>query len=332
MGGWAQLFVMKVAEGSKSTLVCFNDDGKSVNVGKRAKTIGACTVSFNDVEVKDLKVSASNVLGAEGEGETLLNEALKQIHLSLSAAMIGATKRAAQIMHRYASRRKMATGNLLANGLSSYIFSQMILSIEAGFQLVKKLATLMDEGVTIPEEVIAACKVLCSDTLLWASDRFVQMLGGRGYEDTNLGTQMYRDACMFKKLEIDNKTLCNKVVSGVKEIVSFFKDQPDASKLEEYISGPYDEVAKTHIVAWFMAEMSFKGAKGLSETAKQSEKFCHTMWTHAKENGGLPQLFTCYISSHHMSQQPLGEITDLNKEHIEKIIGHWDMMALPEKK
>ena len=72
---------------------------------------------------------------------------------------------------------------------------------------MRRIATALDFGEAVPTEAFLACKVIGSEYLWKAADTLVQVLGGRGYVETNIAPQILRDARSFLLSEGPTETL-----------------------------------------------------------------------------------------------------------------------------
>ena len=67
----------------------------------------------------------------------------------------------------------------------------MIHCVEA---LRDQVATRIDSGQPVPPEVSMAAKVIGTESLNWAANQLVQLLGSRGYMDNNIAPDLSRCA------------------------------------------------------------------------------------------------------------------------------------------
>jgi acyl carrier protein len=75
--------------------------------------------------------------------------------------------------------------------------------------------TALDAAVTVPAEIYAACKTSGPEFLWTGADQLVQLLGARGYTETNLVSQLLRDARLLRIFEGPTETLHMFLGSGV---------------------------------------------------------------------------------------------------------------------
>jgi acyl carrier protein len=161
----------------------------------------------NTVLLEDAFVPDSAVLLAPGEGMEAAHDAMLFSRLGIGAICVGAMKRCAQLMARYASRRTISTGTLADNAVTVARLQDLTSAIHACESLVYAIAGQVDQGEQPAGEAYLACKAAASEALGHAADDLVQMLGGRGYIETNGAPQILRDARVLRILEGPTETL-----------------------------------------------------------------------------------------------------------------------------
>jgi acyl-CoA synthetase (AMP-forming)/AMP-acid ligase II/alkylation response protein AidB-like acyl-CoA dehydrogenase/acyl carrier protein len=178
-----------------------------VRMGAEALTMGMRGMVQNTVHLEDVRVGPADLLGELGNGMAVANDTLMFARLVIAALSLGALERAVQLLHRYASRRQIGTGRLLANPVTRIRLTEMTAAAAAIGALVRCAATRLDAGTEVPEEVYLACKVAGPELLWEGVDHLVQGLGGRGYIETNGAAQLMRDARVLRIFEGPTETL-----------------------------------------------------------------------------------------------------------------------------
>ena len=180
---------------------------KGLQQGSEALTMGMRGMVQNSVFLEGVSVREQQLLGETGEGMKVAQDAMMYGRLGLAAGCIGGMKRCAQLMLRYSQRRLVSTGCLLNNPVTLVRLSNLTAAITAVESLVFTTAQLLDKGYSIPEEVYTACKTSAPEFFWQAADHLVQLLGGRGYIETNIAPQILRDARVFRIFEGPTETL-----------------------------------------------------------------------------------------------------------------------------
>ena len=191
------------------TAFCLRQGTAGLRHGPEALTMGMRGMVQNAIYLNDVSASRDELLGKEGGGWEVGQDAMMFGRLGLGAASAGGMKRCAQLMLRYARRRPISSGRLLDNPVTLARFSELTASIRALELLVSRTAELLDDGCTVPSEVLVACKIIGTESLWRAADDLVQMLGGRGYLESNIAAQLLRDARVFRIFEGPTETLAS---------------------------------------------------------------------------------------------------------------------------
>lgn len=213
LASWAGLTTVfakaSTAEGAPlgmiSLLVDADNDG--LVQGPESLTMGMRGMVQNTLFLDNAFVPDDAVLLAPGEGMDAAHDAMLFSRLGIGAICVGAMKRCAQLIARYASRRTVATGLLAENAVSVVRMQELSAAILASEALVYAIAEQIDAGKAPGAEAYIACKAAATEALGEAADLLVQMLGGRGYIETNGAPQILRDARVLRILEGPTETL-----------------------------------------------------------------------------------------------------------------------------
>jgi alkylation response protein AidB-like acyl-CoA dehydrogenase/acyl carrier protein len=180
---------------------------KGLRQGPEALTMGMRGMVQNKIYLDDVSVTSEHLLGELGGGLEVAQDAMMFGRLGLGAMSIGGMKRCTQLMLRYGSRRSISTGRLIDNPLTLNRLTEITAAITTLETLVFRIADLLDQGYSLPEEAYAACKTSGPEFLWQAADHLVQLLGGRGYIETNIAPQILRDARLLRIFEGPTETL-----------------------------------------------------------------------------------------------------------------------------
>jgi acyl-CoA synthetase (AMP-forming)/AMP-acid ligase II/alkylation response protein AidB-like acyl-CoA dehydrogenase/acyl carrier protein len=205
--------------------------------GPELLTMGMRGMVQNRLYLNDVPVGITDLLGQQGAGMEVAQDAMMYGRLGLGAIAVGGMKRCAQLMLRYASRRSVATGKLLDNPVTMMRLNQLSASITAVEALVSSLAQLLDRGVALPEEAYIACKTSGPEFLWQATDGLMQLLGGRGYIETNIAPQLLRDARLLRIFEGPTEALHlflgSRVINQPQPLEQFLAEQLKAPSVVE---------------------------------------------------------------------------------------------------
>ena len=183
------------------------EDTPGLSQGPEALTMGMRGMIQNTVFLHDAFLPDSAVLRAPGAGMEVARDAMLFSRLGIGAMCIGGMKRCAQLMARYAERRDIATGRLLDHPVTMARLQDLGAAIFAVEALVQAIAGQLDAGCEVAVEAYLACKTAATELFGQAADALVQLLGGRGYIETNAAPQILRDARVLRILEGPTETL-----------------------------------------------------------------------------------------------------------------------------
>lgn len=175
--------------------------------GPECLTLGMRGMVQNTIYLEGARVNQEQLLGNTGSGMDAAQDAMMYGRLVIGAFGLGGMKRCAQLMLRYATRRSISTGRLLDNPVTLARLGELNAEITALEVLITRMAQLLDQGWSIPVEPYIVCKVGGAEFFWKATDRLIQMLGGRGYMEPNLAPQLLRDARVCRIFEGPTETL-----------------------------------------------------------------------------------------------------------------------------
>ena len=176
-------------------------DMPGVTVGPEAMTMGWRSTAQSGLILDNVTVSEEYLLGQLGKGNEIIEDSLAYSRFGISIISVGGMKRCIQLLHRFASRRRIETGQLIKNPHFLREMTAIVAYISAYDLLNKKVLTLLDNGEPVPNDITIALKVGSSESFWKSADILMQFLGGRGYLENNLAPQIMRDARILRIVE-----------------------------------------------------------------------------------------------------------------------------------
>ncbi|MHC5855975.1 acyl-CoA dehydrogenase family protein [Nostoc sp.] len=183
------------------------ENAQGLKQGTEALTMGMRGMVQNTIYLEQVKVNHQNVLGEIGSGFEVAQDAMQLARLGIAATCIGGMKHCAQLMLRYATRRSIGIERLINQQITLQRLSDLTAAISAVECLVKNIATSLDEEKPVPLEAYLVAKIIAPELMWQAADNLVQLLGGRGYIESNIAPQILRDARLFRIFEGPTETL-----------------------------------------------------------------------------------------------------------------------------
>ncbi|WP_127500391.1 acyl-CoA dehydrogenase family protein [Actinoplanes solisilvae] len=170
-------------------------------IGPEMLTLGLRAVPQYDLSFQNLRVPASALLGAEGDGLSTAKAAFMGGRVVLAAMALGAAMRSLDLAQRFANGREVATGSLAENGRIRQVLAEAGAAAQAVETLISRIATWRDQGQDVPDAWYFCAKILGCELGWNAIDTALQVLGARGFLDTNTVGQHFRDYRLFRIFE-----------------------------------------------------------------------------------------------------------------------------------
>jgi hypothetical protein len=175
--------------------------------GEEALTMGVRGMVQNTIYLEDVKVSPKNLLGQLGKGFDIAQDTMQLGRLGIASICIGGMKRCAQLILRYSKRRIIAREPLIHRSIILARLGNITQGIGALECFVKTIGSKLDAQESVPPEAYLAAKIIAPELMWQAADYLVQSLGGRGYIETNIAPQIFRDARLLRIFESPTETL-----------------------------------------------------------------------------------------------------------------------------
>ncbi|YAF94567.1 MAG: AMP-binding protein [Nodularia sp. CChRGM 3473] len=208
--------------------------------GPESMTMGMRGMVQNTIYLEGAQVSQKNLLGKVGNGMEAAQDAMMYGRLAIGAFALGGMKRCAQLMARYATRRSVSTGRLLENPVTLARLGEVSAAIASLEALIARMGQLLDAGKFIPVEPYIVCKIAGAEFFWQTTDYLIQMLGGRGYVETNIAPQLLRDARVSRIFEGPTETLNmflgSRVINNSEELQQFLSQELNAGEIFQNLS------------------------------------------------------------------------------------------------
>jgi alkylation response protein AidB-like acyl-CoA dehydrogenase len=153
------------------------------------------------------RVSAANLLGAEGEGFRIAMRILDRSRPGVAAQGLGIAQGATDYALEYARTRETMGKPIAEHQLIAGKLADMETRCEAARGLLYRFGRMVDEGADGAEltKASAMAKLYCTDTAMEVATEAVQILGGYGYIKEYPVERMMRDAKITQIYEGTNE-------------------------------------------------------------------------------------------------------------------------------
>lgn len=178
-----------------------------LSFGANERKMGWNAQPTRQVILEDVRVPASHLLGAEGEGFSIAMRGLNGGRINIAACSLGgaswAVERAAAHL-----RERIAFGKpLSAQQALQFRLADMTTSLEASRCLLERAATALDEGSPDAVRLCAMAKQFVTDQCFEAANAALQMHGGYGYLSEYGVERVVRDLRVHQILEGTNEIM-----------------------------------------------------------------------------------------------------------------------------
>ena len=163
-----------------------------VTIGERWPTFGLRALDVSPLELKDVEVPATCLLGGEGRGLPMMGGSLAQSRTGIAALGVGIARRARDVVMEHGKRRRLYGDKL--NRLQDYRFhiSDMEKNIAAARALVWVSARRADAGADAGKEASIA-KLFAGEMVMGVTSAASAMLGSIGYTGQSQVEKLLRD-------------------------------------------------------------------------------------------------------------------------------------------
>jgi len=208
-----------------------------VTIGRELLSLGMRGVVQGELRFRDVEVGPEALLGEPGKGIEVGVDSMSWSRFSIAATSIGATKRAAQLMLRFGTRRQIATGRLIEHPVMRSYLGETAAQAAVAEGLLLRVAALLDAGHAVSVDLYAACKLMATEFAWLAADRLCQVLGSRGYDEANGAPQLLRDARVGRIFEGTSEALVaylgSQALSARSDLAIFLREDLAANEIAD---------------------------------------------------------------------------------------------------
>jgi alkylation response protein AidB-like acyl-CoA dehydrogenase len=161
-------------------------------VGRASDSLGVRGLGCMDLELQDVRVDASALIGETGRGFRIAMRALEGGRIAIAAQALGVGEAALQEAISYAHARE-AFGQPIGNFQAiQFQLADLATDLEAARMLMWKAADLHDRGGRVSLDA-AMAKLQASEAAHRAADRAMQILASAGYRRGSTIERLFRD-------------------------------------------------------------------------------------------------------------------------------------------
>ncbi|MBW2169553.1 MAG: acyl-CoA dehydrogenase family protein [Deltaproteobacteria bacterium] len=172
-----------------------------LSIGKHENKLGIRGSSTVEIILEDVRIPATNILGHEGMGFSIIMKTLDLTRIPVAAQALGIAQGALDYAISYTKERTQFGKPLFSFQGLQWMMADMTTQIEAARQLTYKAASLFENVPKnldrLSNELIrysAMAKLAAADTAMKVTTDAVQLLGGYGFVKEYPVERMMRDA------------------------------------------------------------------------------------------------------------------------------------------
>jgi acyl-CoA dehydrogenase len=147
------------------------------------------------VRFTDVRVPASHLVGAEGDGMSFAYEWFRFERIMVAARCLGGAQRLVEEMTSFARERQVQGKPIVSLGAIQAMLADSLTELFAARSLVYETARGIDSGadVKVQHAQCSMAKLYASEMAGRVADRAVQVFGGRGYMRENVAERFFRE-------------------------------------------------------------------------------------------------------------------------------------------
>ncbi len=238
-GGFADFFTVFAKdvglpasdEHRRITAFAVTKDLGGVVPGKEEKKLGLKGSSTVPIELQNVRVPASHVLGERGQGFKIAVEILNTGRTSLGAGCIGGSKAMLRLAAGHATQRKQFGTRIADFEMIRAKFARMVVSTYALESMVYLTAGLIDRGLEDYALEGACCKIFGTESVWSNINDALQIAGGNGFMEEYPYEKALRDSRINMIFEGTNEILRVLVsLSGMRDVGEDLKEVGRALK------------------------------------------------------------------------------------------------------
>ncbi len=182
------------AAGSKAlSLFLVDTQTLGYSVGRKLDKVGQQSSDVAEIFFHDVRIPASNLVGAENQGFVYMMQELPQERLSIAVTAQAAAQHAFDITTDYVKQRKAFGKTLLEHQNTRFVLADLKAKIQVGWaHLDQCIMALVNKELTTAEA--AAAKLWHTELRCEVADSCVQLFGGYGYMNEYEISRLWKDA------------------------------------------------------------------------------------------------------------------------------------------
>jgi acyl-CoA dehydrogenase family member 9 len=285
-GGFAQFFTVFAKdtaldvkdEHRRVTAFVITKDLGGVQPGPEERKLGLKGSSTVPLQLTDVRVPASHVLGERGQGFKIAVEILNTGRTSLGAGCVGGSKRMIELAASQATQRRQFQTRIADFEMIRAKFARMVANTYALESMVYLTAGLIDRGLADYSLEGACCKIFGTESVWQTINDALQIAGGNGFMEEYPYERALRDSRVNMIFEGTNEILrVLLALSGAREVGEDLKEVGKALKDPLHSIGILGDYAARKMKSYVTPQKLAHVAAPLAPEAEQIARYARSL-------------------------------------------------------
>ncbi len=196
------------------SMILVEADREGVSAADVGPKMGIHMMATAEVNFKDVRVPAGNLIGQEGRGFYQVLEFFDESRILVAAQALGIAQGAFDRALAYVKEREQFGKKIAQFQVTQHKLADMATKIELARLITYKAAWNYDQG-RIDPKLTSMAKMYAARTAVEVADEAIQLLGGYGYMTEYEVERFYRDAKITEIYEGTKEIQKNTIASAV---------------------------------------------------------------------------------------------------------------------
>jgi acyl-CoA dehydrogenase len=197
--GAAFAIIMAKLEDGRATMFLADMKNSGITVERALDSLDTCFPGGHGVvRFDNLRVPASDILGATGQGFRYAQLRLSPARLTHCMRWLGAARRAHDVAVDYARERHAFGKKIGEHEGIGFMLADNEMDLHAARLSIWHCAWLLDQGQGLGRHASSVAKVISSEAIWRVVDRCVQILGGQGVTHEKIVARIFADVRSFR--------------------------------------------------------------------------------------------------------------------------------------
>lgn len=197
------------------SMILVEADREGVTATDVGEKMGIRMMATAEMNFKNVRVPASNLIGKEGRGFYQVLEFFDESRILVAAQALGIAQGAFDRALDYVKQREQFGKKIAQFQVTQHKLADMATKIELARLITYKAAWNYDQGGRIDPKLTSMAKMFAARTAVEVADEAIQLLGGYGYMAEYEVERFYRDAKITEIYEGTKEIQKNTIASAL---------------------------------------------------------------------------------------------------------------------